>query len=141
MLHKKNKHYFLKTVDASRPRDPCCCQVDACYQPRRSSGSKDQAIALFLGSLAYLLLCVKTLLYNVRSSAPLFNGGKTFWLVMMSSRWWQSHHHPAGGCQRSWEVTCHRSCPFALQAAERGLWQAVEDDSARLARYSQWSGQ
>ncbi|RVW65740.1 Uncharacterized protein, chloroplastic [Vitis vinifera] len=26
------------------------------------------------------------LLYNVRSSAPLFNGRKTFWLVMMSSR-------------------------------------------------------
>ncbi|RVW67470.1 hypothetical protein CK203_063052 [Vitis vinifera] len=29
------------------------------------------------------------------------------------------------GCQRSWEVTCHHSCPFALQVAERGLWQAV----------------
>ncbi|RVW70354.1 hypothetical protein CK203_048717 [Vitis vinifera] len=29
------------------------------------------------------------------------------------------------GCQRSWEVTCHHSCPFALQAAERGPWQAV----------------
>ena len=102
-----------------------------------SHGSKNQAIALFLGSLAYLLLCVKALLYNVRNSALLFNGGKTFWLVMMSSRWWQSHHHLAGGCQRLWEVTCHRSCPFALQAAERGLWQIVGDDSARLARYNQ----
>ena len=40
---------------------------------------------------------MKALLYSVRSSTPLFNSGKTFWLVMMSSRWWQSHHHLAGG--------------------------------------------
>ena len=60
---------------------------------------------------------------------------------MMSSRWWQGHHHPVGGCQRSWEATCHHSCPFALQAAERGLWQVIGDDSARLACYSHWSGQ
>ena len=84
-----------------------------------------------------LLPCVKALLYNVRSSAPLFNGGKTFWFVMMSSRWWQGHHHPVGGCQRSWEVTCHHFCPFVLQAAERGLWQPVGDDLTRLTRYSQ----
>ncbi|RVW60645.1 hypothetical protein CK203_048848 [Vitis vinifera] len=41
------------------------------------------------------------------------------------SRWWQSHHHPIDDCQRSWEMTCHHSCPFALQMAECGLWQAV----------------
>ncbi|KAL6314791.1 hypothetical protein AAG906_027140 [Vitis piasezkii] len=39
----------------------------------------------------------------------------TFLLVVAS------HHHPIDGCQRSWEVTCHHSCPFALQAAKRGL--------------------
>ena len=26
-------------VGTSRPRDFCCCQMDACYQPRKSSGS------------------------------------------------------------------------------------------------------
>ncbi|RVW36808.1 2-dehydro-3-deoxyphosphooctonate aldolase 2 [Vitis vinifera] len=29
------------------------------------------------------------------------------------------------GYQRSREVTCHHSCPFALQVAEHGPWQAV----------------
>ena len=101
------------SVDTLCLRDPCRCQVDACYQLRRSSGSVDPAKDVRTGcpdtpsdgfvshsskDQAYLLLCVKTLLYNVRSFVPLFNGGKTFWLVLMSSRWWQGHHHPAGGC-------------------------------------------
>ena len=89
-------------------------------------------LPFFLSQIAYLSLCVKALLYSVRSSAPLFNGGKTFWLVMMSLRWWQNHHHPAGGCQKSWEMTCHHFYPFALQAVECGLWQAVWGDSAWL---------
>ena len=73
--------------------------------------------------------------YSVRSSTPLFNGVKTFWLVMMFLRWWQNHHHSAGGCQKSWEVTCHHSYHFALQAAECGWWQAIWGDSAWLALY------
>ena len=40
--------------------------------------------------------CVRAF-YSVRSFVP-FNGGKTFWLVMMVLRWWQSHHCPTGGC-------------------------------------------
>ena len=40
--------------------------------------------------------------YSARSFVP-FNGGKTFWLVMMVLRGWQSHHYPVGGCQRLWE--------------------------------------
>lgn len=40
--------------------------------------------------------------YSVKSFIP-FNGGKTFWLVMMVLRRWQSHHYPAGGCQKLWE--------------------------------------
>ena len=40
--------------------------------------------------------------YSVRSFVP-FNGGKTFWLVMMVLRWWQSHHCPIGGCHKLWE--------------------------------------
>nr|CAN70857.1 hypothetical protein VITISV_022427 [Vitis vinifera] len=31
------------TVGTSCPKDPCCCQVDVCYKPRRSSGSVDPA--------------------------------------------------------------------------------------------------
>ena len=42
--------------------------------------------------------CVRAF-YSARSFVP-FNGGKTFWLVMMVLRWWQSHHYPAGDCQR-----------------------------------------
>ena len=64
-------------------------------------------------------------LYSIRSSSSLFNDGRTFWLVMMTPRWWQGHHHPVSGWQRSWEVTCHHSCPFALQAADRGRWPAT----------------
>ena len=126
----------MSDVDALRPRDPRCCQMDAHFQPRLSSDSIDptkdvrthppmvllamaleiKLLAFFQRQQAYLLPCVKVLLYSVRNSAPLFNGGKTFWLVMMSSRWWQSHHHLASSCQRSWEATCHHSYPFALQA-------------------------
>ena len=97
-------------ADASCPRDPRRCQGDARFQPRMISGSvnpakvvrtgcpetpsdgfvshgpKDQSVALCLSQIAYLPLCVKALFYSVRSSAPLFNGGKTFWLVMMSLR-------------------------------------------------------
>ena len=40
--------------------------------------------------------------YSVKSSVP-FNGGKTFWLVMMVLRRWQSHHCLAGDCQKLWE--------------------------------------
>ena len=40
--------------------------------------------------------------YSVKNSVP-FNGGKTFWLVMMVLGWWQSHHCPPGGCQKLWE--------------------------------------
>ena len=68
---------------------------------------------------------MKVPLYSVRSSSFLFNDGRTFWLVMMTPRWWQDHHHPVGGCQRSWEVTCHHSCHFTLQAVDRGRWPAT----------------
>ena len=51
-----------------------------------SNGPKDQSVAIFLSQIAYLPLYVNALFYSVRSSAPLFNGGKTFWLVMMSLR-------------------------------------------------------
>ena len=51
-----------------------------------SPGPQDQSVALFLSQITYLPLCVKALFYSVRNYAPLFNGGKTFWLVMMSLR-------------------------------------------------------
>ena len=90
---------------------------------------------LFSESDSLLFFLREGLFYSVKSSTPLFNGGKTFWLVMMSLRWWQNHHHSAGGCQKSWEVTCHHSYHFALQAAECGWWQAIWGDSAWLALY------
>ncbi|RVW96561.1 putative amidase C869.01 [Vitis vinifera] len=64
------------SVDVSRPRDPRCCQVDARFQPKMSFDSIDPTkdVRWFYP------------LYNVRSSAPLFNGGKDFLAVMMSSR-------------------------------------------------------
>ena len=67
-------------------------------------------------------------------SLMLFNGGETFWLVMMplgggraiiTLRAADRDRGRRRGCQRSWEVTCHHSCPFALQVAERGPWQTI----------------
>ena len=40
-------------------------------------------LVFFQVQQAYLPPCVKVLIYSVRSSASLFNDGKTFWLVMM----------------------------------------------------------
>ena len=64
----------------------------------------------FFSNVLSILFWVRTLtffhcvraFYSVRSSVP-FNGGKTFWLVMMVLRWWQSHHCPVGSCQKLWE--------------------------------------
>ena len=53
-----------------------------------------------LGMLTFFY-CVRAF-YNVRSFVS-FNGGKTFWLVMMMLRWWQNHHYPVGGYQWLWE--------------------------------------
>ena len=39
----------MDPVDASRPRDPRCCQVDARFQPRTSSGSVDPAKDVWTG--------------------------------------------------------------------------------------------
>ena len=138
--------WSIPIVEASRPRDLRGCQVDACFQPRMisssvnpvkdvrtgcpdtpsdgfvSHSSEDQYATPFSESNSLPFSLREDPFYSVRSSAPLFNGGKTFWLVMLSLRWWQNHHHPAGGCQKSWEVTCHYSYPFALQAVECRLW-------------------
>ena len=94
-------------------------------------------LLFFLSQKSLPLLWVRTPFYGVRSSAP-FNDWTTFWLVMMALRWWQNHHHSAGGYQKSWEMTCHHSCHFALQAAECGLWRAVWGNSTWLAFYGQW---
>ena len=86
--------------------------------------------AFFRDSKLTFLLVWRSL-YSVRSSASLFNGKETFWLVMMSLGGGRAiitiraairDCERRRGCQRSWEVNCHRSCPFAQQAAERGLW-------------------
>ena len=42
-LHTAYKILENVSVDTLCPRDPCRCQVDACYQLRRSSGSVDPA--------------------------------------------------------------------------------------------------
>ncbi|RVW27842.1 hypothetical protein CK203_106095 [Vitis vinifera] len=36
------------------------------------------------------------------------------------------------GYQRSWEVICHHSCPFALQVAERGFVAGCRNDVCRV---------
>ena len=91
-------------------------------------------LAFYQVQQAYLPPCVKVHIYSDRSSTSLFNSGETFWLVMMPlgggktiiTLWAADRDRGRRrGCQRSWEVTCHHSCPFALQVAERGSWQAV----------------
>ena len=59
-------------------------------------------LSFLLSKKAYLLSLYEGPLYSVRSSV-LFNGGKTFWLVMMALSWWHSHHCPVGSCQKSWD--------------------------------------
>ena len=83
---------------------------------------------------AYLPPCVKVHIYNIRSSVSLFNDREILWLVMMplgggraiiTLRATDRDRGRSRGCQRSWKVTCHHSCPFTLQVAERRPWQAV----------------
>ena len=85
--------------------------------------------------------------YSVRSSIP-FNGGKTFWLVMMVLRWWQSHHCPAGGHQKLWEgrlavipifLLCRRrgvGCDRLLEVTQEGPVEhasgSVDNDGLRF---------
>ena len=49
-------------------------------------------------------------------------GGKAIITLRAADR----DHGRRRGCQRSWEMTYHHSCPFAVQAVEHGPWQAVE---------------
>ena len=132
-------------VDASRPRDPRSRQRDARFQPwmipalvnptkdvrtgcpdTPSDGfvshcSGDHS-ALFSKSKSLPpFLRMRESFFIVSEALSLFNGRKTFWLVMMALKRWQSHHRSAGGYQKSWEMTCHHACPFALQATECGL--------------------
>ena len=145
-------------VDASRPRDPHGCPMDACFQPRMVPAStnptkdvrtgcpdtpSDGFVSHCLGDQSTTLFSESDSLpsslregsFIVSKVLPPFNGGTTFWFVMMALRWWQNHHHSASDYQKSWEMTCHHSCPFALQAAECGLWQAVWGDSVWPASY------
>ena len=113
-------------VEGSCYRDHCNCLMDAPSQLKiifpffdlqKMSGQGVQthppmvllvllsnvlmfSLGPFLGMLTFFD-CVRAF-YSARSFVP-FNGGKTFWLVMMVLRWWQSHHYPAGDCQRLWE--------------------------------------
>ena len=69
-----------------------------------------------LGMLTFFY-CVRAF-YNVRSFVS-FNGGKTFWLVMMMLRWWQNHHYPAGGYQWLWEGWLAVILVFSLSKRRR----------------------
>ena len=84
----------IVAVEASRPRDPCGCPVDACSQPRMiyslvnpakdvwtggsdtpsdgsvSHSSEDQCATLFLSQIAYLSLFVKTLFIVLKVLLP-----------------------------------------------------------------------
>ena len=132
----------LIPIDVLCPRDPRSRQKDARFQPRMipasvnpakdvrtgcpdtpsdgfvSHCSSDQS-ALFSKSKSLSpFLRMREPFSIVSEALPLFNGRKTFWLVMMALRQWQSHHRSASGCQKSWKMTCRHVCPFALQAAE-----------------------
>ena len=138
-------------VDALCPRDPRGCQMDACFQSRMVPASANPAkdvwtgcpdtssdgfVSHYSGDQSTTLFSESDRLpsyfregpFIVSEVLPPFNGVTTFWLVMMTLRWWQNHHNSASGCQKSWEMTCHHSCHFALQVAKCGLWQAVWGD-------------
>ena len=96
-------------VDALRPRDPRGCQMDACFQPRMvptsanpgkdvrtgcpdtpsdgfvSHCSRDQFATLF-SEWNNLLSFFREGPFIVSEVLPPFNGGTTFWLVMIALR-------------------------------------------------------
>ena len=94
---------------------------------------------------------MKVHIYSVRSSVSLFNGREIFWLVMMTLdggrviitlRAADRDRGRRCDCQRSWEVTCHHFilvlslCRWRNVGYGMLLWWR-----ARLAYFSQWSGQ
>ena len=83
---------------------------------------------------------MKVHIYSLRSFIPLFNDEEIFCVVMMTLgggraiitlRAADRDHGSCYDCQKSWEVIVGsdllslHSCPFTLQVAERGPWQAV----------------
>ena len=119
---------------------PCKICPDTPSDDFVSHCSDDQSIHLFSKS-DNLPPSLREGLFIVSEALSSFNGGNTFWFVMMALRRWQSHHHSVGGCQKSWEMTCRHSCHFALQAVKCRLWQAVWSDSAWPTFYDHGSGQ
>ena len=111
-------------VEVSRHQGHCSCQIDVPLQLKmvlasinlqKMSGQGVRTHPLMVLLTSSLIFCLSSFqvraltffhcvraFYSVKSSVS-FNGGKTFWLVMMVLRWWQSHHYPAGGCQKLWE--------------------------------------
>ena len=94
---------------------------------------------------------MKVHIYNTRSFVSLFNGREIFWLVMMllgggraiiTLRAADRDRGRRRGCQRLWEVTCRHFIPVPSLCRWRNvghsrlLWWR-----ARLAYFSQWSGQ
>ena len=83
---------------------------------------------------------MKVHIYSIRSFVSLFNGREIFCVVMMTlgggraiiTLWAVDRDRSSCcDCQKSWEVIVGsdlpslHSCPFTLQVAERGPWQAV----------------
>ena len=170
---------IVHTVEALCPDDPRNCQMDARFQPRQSSGSVVPAkgvrthppmvlsamvreikqLTFYQVSQAYLPPCVKVHIYSIRSSAFLFNGRETFWLVMMplgggrtiiTLRAADKDRGRRRGCQRSWEapqlseiVGSNLPSFLSFRSTGGGTWavSGCRNDVVRLAYFSQRSGQ
>ena len=159
----------INFVEASRHRGHCSFQMDAPFQLKiipasinlqKTFGQRvwtHPPMVLLASFLIFSLSsfwvrkltffhCMRAF-YSVRSSVP-FNGGKTFWLVMMVLRWWQSHHCPLGGCHKLWEgwivvilvfslyrrrgVGCDRLLEVTQESPVEHAFGSVENDDLRF---------
>ena len=109
-------------------------------QPWSEKEREINQLVFYQVSRAYLPLCVKVHIYSIRSFVSLFNGREIFCVVMMTlgggraiiTLWAVDRDRSSCcDCQKSWEVIVGsdlpslHSCPFTLQVAERGSWQAI----------------
>ena len=115
---------FKKIVEGLRYRDHCRCQMDVPSQLKMilplfdlqkmcEQGVRTYHPMVLLAFISNILIfslgpsffgkeCLPSFIvwgpFIVSGALSPFNGGKTFWLVMMMLRWRQGHHYPAGDC-------------------------------------------